>query len=301
MKFINKNGNELEFLKRFNQINSSISPIKELFGKNELTDWSIKLDEEEIGFDNIFTLKVNVKKVGSVLCLFKKDNFNKEEVVNEVINLKEIKVKDLETSKSKVKSLLEIVEKREPLLTLYRPSGDYQLDEETYQQLGYSICLYVIPSNSVEEQDDSKKIKLDNPFKVLAKDKYHFVFGIVAAFLIGFTISIAIFDMYLGKLIYIFFLICTLAGMTLNGFIYHDSIKRNKLLSTHFILTVAASLVGYALSIGGYILFKSLAKEKPTTDPKLLLILGAGIALIAISACVAFLVKFIKDKKRAKK
>ena len=301
MKFINKNGSELEFLERFDQINSSASPIKELFGKNELTDWSIKLGEEEIAFENVFTLKVNVKKVGSVLCLFKKDGFNKEEVVNEVVNLKEIKVKDSETAKSKVKSLLEIVEKYELLLTLYKPNGDYQLGEEVYQQLGSSLCLYVVPSSSIEEQNENKKFKLENPFKVLAKDKYHFVFGIVAAFLIGFTVSIAIFDMYLGKIIYIFFLICTLAGMTLNGFIYHDSIKKNKLLGTHFILTVGASLVGYALSIGGYILFKNLAKEKPITDPKLLLILGVSLALIGLSACVAFLVKFIKNKKRAKK
>ena len=303
MKFINKNGTELEFLEQYNVVSSSLSPIKEILGKNELTDWSIKLEEEELPFDSIFTLRVNVKKVGSISFLFKKEGFNKEEVVTKIIDLKEIKVKDHETAVSKVKSLFEITSQNSPLFVICKGNGDYQLSEEEFKEICSTLCFFVnkVEEESEDQSNSSSKFKLENPFKVLAKDKYHFIFGLVAAFLIGFTVSIAIFDIYLGKMIYIFFFICALAGMTLNGFIYNDSFKHGKIKSTYFILTVASSLVGYLLSFGGYYLFLSLSKDKPTTEPRKLLIIAVGLALILLSSCVAFIIFKIKQNKRAKK
>ena len=303
MKFINKSGTELEYLEQFNVVPSSLSPFKEVLGKSELTDWSIKLEDEGLPFDSIFTLRVNVKKVGSVSCLFKKDGFNKEEVVNKVMELKEIKVKDLSTAKEKIGNLLEIITQNSPIFVVYKPNGDYQLSEEEFKDCCSLLCFFVnkVEEESNEQEGSSSKFKLENPFKVLAKDKYHFIFGLVAAFLIGFTVSIAIFDIYLGKMIYIFFFICALAGMTLNGFIYNDSLKHGKIKSTYFILTVASSLVGYLLSFGGYYLFLHLSKDKPATEPRKLLIIAVGLALILLSSCVAFVVFKLKQKKRAKK
>ena len=302
MKFVNKDGKELEFSELFNFVESSLSPFKEIIKKSDLSGNVIKIEEEEIKFEDVFTLQINVKKVGSVSCLFKKDNFNKEEVVNNVTNLKEIKVKDIESAKTKVKCLLEIVNSLSPIAIIFKPNGDYQLDTDQFKELSSSLTFFIqkVDEEVEETGEEKKKIKLDNPFKVLAKDKYHFIFALVASFLIGFASSVAIFDIYLGKLIYIFFFVCAAAGMTLNAFIYNDSIKKNKIISTHFILTGVSTLIGLGLSVGGYLIFESLAKDKPIKNPNLMLIIVVALGLALLSIGIAFLIRFIKSKKRAK-
>lgn len=300
MKFINKNGTELEFKEGFNVVESSLSPFKEIVKKQESTGFAVKFEENEVKFDDIFTLQFNVKKVGSVSCLFKKDDLNKEEIINEITNLKEIKVKDIDTAKSKIKSLLEIIKKYNSLFVVYKPNGDFLLNEDQFKEATDLVTFYMEQVNEDAEIDDSKKVKLENPIKVIKKDKYHFLFAIIASFLIGFTISIAIFDIYLGKLIYIFFFICSIAGMTLNGFIYNDSMKKNKFLSTHFIITSCSTLLGLALSVGGYLIFKNVSKDKPAQNPSIFLMIIIAILLILLSAGIAFVIRKLKQKKRAK-
>lgn len=149
----------------------------------------------------------------------------------------------------------------------------------------------------VDKKDRPKKEKLQftNPFKVLQKDKFHYLFGFVAAFLIGFTISVSIYDMYLGNTIYIFFLICSLAGMFLNALIYRDTLNSKSIKSTEFILDVAMSLVGWAVSIGGYFIFVAITKEKVNTNNFMILMLQ--LAGIAVSGAIGYLLAYLKKKR----
>ena len=158
-----------------------------------------------------------------------------------------------------------------------------------------------IKEQKVKEPKQPKertKINFANPFKVIAEDKYHYLFALVAAFLIGFTLDIAIFDIKLGKMIYIFFFICCVIGMVLNCFIYKDTLAEKGFKSYEYIINIAVSLVGVGLSIGGYFIFLSLAKDKPANNPNVALILFAPILALLVSVGISFVLnKF--SKKRA--
>ena len=153
------------------------------------------------------------------------------------------------------------------------------------------------PEKPKKEKKEKTKFQFSNPFKVIAEDKYHFLFAFVASFLIGFTIAVSIFNMYLGKTIYIFFLICCAAGMFLNCLIYRDTLQRHEVKSMYFLMDIAMSIIGIALSIGGYYIFLSLSKDKPEVNPKLILILLIEIAAVVVSASIAFLLRVIKKKR----
>ena len=301
MKFISEQGLEFEYLEKYNLVKKSESPFKELLSKKEVPNFKLQF-EEELSYNDVFQLRVNIKQVGSVLFFFKKEGFNKEEAINEIIPLKEMKVKDEETAKEKVIALIKVMEKYSPLFLVYLSNGKYGLTDEEFKPLTNDLLsFYLIRSEETVADNDGKFI-FENPFKLLKEDKFHFIFAFIATLLIGFTLSLAIFDMYLGKLIYIFFLVCTLAGMVLNAFIYYDTIKQyGGIKNMYAILTVLFSFIGLGGSFGGYYLFKSLTKDVPKTSPSILIIVGAMFGAAVVSAFGSLIIKLIKDKRKARK
>lgn len=157
---------------------------------------------------------------------------------------------------------------------------------------------------TVEKQSEEKphkeksKFKFENPIKVIAQDKFHFLFALVATFLIGFTISVAIYDCYLCKAIYIFFFVCALVGSVLNAFIYYDTLKAHKIKSMYSLITAIANLVGVGLSFGGYAIFVNLSKEKPDKEPMFIIIVLIILAVVGLSIAGSFLIKFINNKRK---
>ena len=85
--------------------------------------------------------------------------------------------------------------------------------------------------------------------------------------------------------------------MVLNCFIYKDTLAEKGFKSYEFILNIAVSLIGIGLSIGGYFIFLSLAKEKPINNPNIALILLSPILALLISVGVSFILnKFVKKR-----
>ena len=144
------------------------------------------------------------------------------------------------------------------------------------------------------------KSYLFNPISVIKKDKFHFLFALIATFLIGFTLSIGIFNAYAGKLICIFFFICSLAGSFLNFMIYKDAFKTNKFGSPFVTTTIISSVIGLGLSIGGYYIFKATSNEVLAITPHILMILGIVLFVYMASSSIPLLIDFIKNKKRKK-
>ena len=66
-----------------------------------------------------------------------------------------------------------------------------------------------------------------------------------------------------------------------------------------FVVDVTVSLIGLGLSVGGYFIFLSLAKEIPNPKPSVLLIIGPALGALILSIAVAFLIKLLINKKRA--
>ncbi len=321
MKFVGSKDQKSSYQLKFQEVEMDAFPFFDILLQKDLT--GIKYVEgEEILFENIFQLKVNVKKVGSVFFFFKKEEFNKDSFVEQVTPLGEIDSATMGDAIYKVRSLFEIASRFNPLFAMYCPQGDYVLYEDCFESLTNGVTTYYVSDYNPEqlqsknskkspriakkkeekvpqnkEKSAKEKKKLNNPFKVLKEDKFHYLFALVASFLIGFTIAIAVYDMYLGKKIFYFFLVCALVGAVLNTLIYKDTFKEHKFVSTEMILNVATSLVGIGLSVGGYFLFDYLAKDK--ANPNMLYIILIPIAVIAITVGIGYLISFLIKKKRA--
>lgn len=150
---------------------------------------------------------------------------------------------------------------------------------------------------SKPEKNKSSSFEFVNPLVLLSKDRFHYLFTIVSSFLIGFTLAVAIFDAYLGNMICIFFIFCCLAGMFLNCLIYRDTLVSHSIKSMHFILNIVISLIGWGISLGAYALFLSITKERPTNEPKTIMIILIQLSSIAVSVGLGFLLAFLKKKK----
>ena len=333
MKFYDNRNQEHNYLGVFSEVSISSFPFLDIIQQRDLSKY--KLDD--LSFDNIFQLKVNVKKVGSVVFLFKKEDFNREDFTRLVAPLGELPSITIGDAINKVRSLFEIALRFSPLVAIYYPYGECSLFPECFETLvcglntlyvnGFNESLLnvkkqkpkkeekpkpvvkeektsVVKEEKVREPKEPKerkertKLNFTNPFKIIAADKYHHLFALVAAFLIGFTLDIAIFDIYLGKLIYIFFFICCVIGMVLNFFIYRDTLNASGAKSMEFLVNIAVSIIGIGLSVGGYFIFLSLAKEKPATNPGVALILFIPVLAVAVSVGIAFVLKML-SKKRA--
>ena len=153
-------------------------------------------------------------------------------------------------------------------------------------------------THAPKEKVKKEKFKFVNPIPIITKDKFHFLFALIATFLIGFTASIGIHDAYAGKMLCIFFFICALAGSFLNFMIYKDTFKNNRVVSFYSLLTLLSSLIGVGLSIGAYALFKAISKDELVVAPHIMMIIAIILAVYLISASLPILVSYIKEKKK---
>lgn len=300
MIFLLPEKHKRQFDESFNIVKKSSTPFKEILGKGDLTDYAIMEEDKAISFDNIFQLKVNVKHSGSFTFLFKKEGFDKEGLINQILPLKEMPIKSEEEVHNKITTLFSVVKESSPICVMYSPNGKNSVSVDALKKFSEGFVTFYIQPNQEEEAKETS-FKFENPFKVIAKEKFHFLFAFVASFLIGFALSSAIFNIYAKNMIYIFFFICAFGGMFLNAFIYYDTTKAHRLISMYGILTIILSLVGFGASIGGYILYKSLAKDAPKVLPSMMLIILVIALGILISALASLIIKLITKKKKVRK
>lgn len=311
MKFIKQNGTELIFNEDFSVANKEVSPFKEIINRKDFSSFSF-VDSETISLADTVQIQVNVIDVGVMIYLFKKDDFKKDEFIADVSKLKEMKIDSFYDVINKMKTLYEVTALYNPLFVIYNPAGKYMVFEDCFKTNFVSIkTIYISDKGNnfvvnkgkkeIEEQEnkEAKKFKFFNPLPLLKKDKFHFIFALIATFLIGLTLSIAIYDAYAGKMLCIFFFICSLAGAFLNFMIYKDTLKASNIKSPFFILTAISSVIGLGISIGGYFIFKLLSKpDEGFVAPNVLILIAAMIGLYLLSFGVAFLYSFLKKRKK---
>ena len=126
IKFICLENEPLAFESNINLIQKDVSPFKEILKKNDYTSYSFVKDEEGgFSFTNAFQLQVNVKGVGEFHLLFNRESFDKENIINGIAALKEIKVSDEESAKHKLNELFNLAKDYNPLFiisSLYKNS-----------------------------------------------------------------------------------------------------------------------------------------------------------------------------------
>ena len=317
MKFIRKDGSVISFQDRFSLVNKDVSPIKEIISRKDLSEFYYA-DVDTISFKDLVQIQVNVIDVGVMIFLFETAKFNKDSFITEVSKLKEMPMTSFYDVLSKMKALYAVSEAFNPLFAIYVPNGKYQIYEDCYKTIiGNIFTLYVTETKQEVEVETNKvavkqikgqekkekgktsfKEKCSEIFGIIKKEKFHFLFSFVATLLLSVTVGIGTFDAYGGKMICIFFFICTLAGAFLNFMIYKDTYKQSGFKSLFNVLTVIFSAIGIGAGFGIYMVFKALTKEPPAVQPHVLLIIALMILVYAISMALPLLVLFIKEKKK---
>ena len=329
MKFTGKNNYEVSFEEELSTVSKDVSPIKEIIERKDFSDYSF-CDLETIPLNEVIPIQVNIIDVGQSIYFFKKNDFDKDKFVEEVSKLKEMPLNSFYDVLTKVRALDGVVFTFRPLFVVYNPVGKFRIFEDCYRTLHLKVkTIYISesennsivikgqaidikdspskkeekPKEKVESNENASffnkvKSKLFNPIKVIKKDKFHFLFALVSTFLIGFTLSIGIYNAYAGKLICIFFFICSVAGSFLNFMIYKDAFKTNELKSPYLITTIMSSIIGLGLSIGAYFIFKVTSKEVLAKTPHFIMILGIIILVYLLSSGLAYLIIYLNKRKK---
>ena len=315
MKFIRKDNSVITLDDRFSSVSKETSPIKEIINRKDLSEFYF-VSDKTISFKELIQIQVNVIDVGVMIFVFETTSFNKDKFIEDVSKLKEIQISSFYDVLSKMKALYAVSENFNPLFVIYVPNGKYQIYDDCFRTIvGNVKTIYatnekdnsIVETNNIslpakEKSKDKPKGKGKFSFKetieLFKKEKFHFLFAFVATFLLSVTLDIGIFDAYAGKMLCIFFFICSLAGAFLNFMIYKDTYKQSGFKSLFNILTVIISVIGLLGGFGVYMIFKSITKDVPAVTPHVLMILGMMILIYAISMSLPLLFIFIKKRKK---
>ena len=309
--FFNKENLEFEISEDFKVVDTGESLLSKLLKQEELEGYTFKVDEEEPKeITNLFHLKVNVKYVGSISTFFKIDSFNKEELIQKIANLREIKVVDKESATEKVKSLFEIFNEVSPLFSVYKSRKEkFSLTDEELSSLEHNFPLLYHQHEEEEEivvqkapkvkkeKQEGEKFSFKEFFKKVGsalkfffepfnKKKFYFLFVFVSSFLIEFTVSVGIYHCYAGKMLLIFFFVVALVGAVLNYFVIKD-IKKIIMDYRIYSMVIVTDLLGIGAGVGALAIFNATQKEVPANLPgfgKLVLysvLISIGILLIS--------------------
>ena len=308
------NDNKIQFTEAFNMVDRNISPIKEIISKSDLTNLSISVDEEnKIALNDVFTLLVNVKESGSIYALFNKENLNKEEIISKLQELKKIKVVDLESAKNKTKEALKILDEYHPYIYLYVEKRDYPLSMDELKEVYEGQLTFLYAPKVVDEEEtpkeeegkiyiEKKKFSIKEFVKPIKKYKYHFMFLSISTLLIGFALSLAIFNSMLAKGIAALFYICAFIGAFLNTYIYFDYFKKNTFKDKLFIYSICFNTLGLLISALLYLGYNAIDKTEGKENLSMGLIIGmsilATIIITMLSIGLAFLIRKSKKKKK---
>jgi len=303
------------------------SPIKELIEQGDYFVYSFFYNDETISLKDCFTIKINIKNACSVVVTYKLESFPKGEIISRIGELKKMDITDIESSKAKHQALFDLIKEYNPYFMVYQAKNGFPLTQEEMKELSFVDTIYLervveeapvieekpqeAPQNNekaIEENKSEKKsfkeqAKAD--LKSIAKNKYHFIFLTVSAFLFGFASSIGFCNAMLGKPISALFFVCAGVGMFLNTYVFIDYFKEFKIKERLFVYSMAFEVIGYALSLAATFIFYSLDKGEIKNAVSSTLLVGVSIGMfvgmVILSLCISYVIDMLQAKAKAKK
>ena len=128
MKLFKDNCETKEFADKQVLLTAIPSPFKEFIKREDYTNQSFSIGEEEpVSFSKTFVLQVNIKDSSSLYFVYLLENFNKDEIINKIAELKYMRVVDVNSAKEKTKALLKIAKEYNPLFYLYQAKNGIPL------------------------------------------------------------------------------------------------------------------------------------------------------------------------------
>lgn len=303
IKIIINEEQSVSYTGQFNDIDDTTSPFKEILHSRDVFNLKLSINgEEEYSLENSLLLKISVKPVGVFNILLKNENINKKEIIDKVEALKELPVTNNDEAKEKVSNVVDLFDKEELLFVIYKPCGEFSLKKE---EIPFDCFVFFTPKKEEMVVVEEKKEKNDffekflGFFAPLKNNGIHYAFALIATFLIGFTISIGLYNYYAANKLYILFFVCTFIGLVLLTFVHIDFFKNHYLKSSDYALTLIIEYLTGALSVGIFVIFYSLQTNisESLTSPRLIILLTALLVVVSpiITGLVGYLLKGKKN------
>lgn len=330
-KFISPKEQEINIDSIISKVDKSFSPINEIVGKKDFSNYSVLIGEQKISLADCFQLQVNAKSIGTFHFIFSKEGFNKDEIIPQISILKDINVFDEATAKEKVSKLFEITNSYNPLFIIYLETEDSVITSISLKPLfNDSIQTFIIKKEqpaemfSLEigqneeepEQEPKKKAKKSKSpkqktsFKKFMKNlgmeigekKFHFLLILVSTLLFEVAVPLAILNIYSANALYIFLFICALVGIGMNGYSYYDLFKKTKWNNSISVVSYITNLIGIGIGVGLFILFYNISTiEENTPAIGNLIVIGLLVSFIICIASIVITNFIPKTKKSSKK
>ena len=286
------------------------SPIFNLLKREKKPFESFSLGKKEISLNDTFIIRTNVDGVGSVSFALPYEKLPKYEIIERI---KEFKKSDeyVETSeKDRYIKMIEILKEYKPYFVVFNiRNGVYS--KEDIQKLikdeGLESIYSFFNEETVEEEVKApveEKKQSDNWFindlHNIGKNKYHFIFLTVSAFLFGFAFSVGFCNAKIGKMIALLFFVCAGVGLFLDTYVYLDFFKEKTFKDRLFIYSLIFNIFGMLIALGTTMIFYSIdsSEIKTAVSSKLLvgIEIGGTLASLAFSVGVGYLISYLQKK-----
>ena len=183
------------------------------------------------------------------------------------------------------------VTKEEPVETEQAPVEEKVVEEEKK------------PEKEKKEKGPNKFVEfVKSIWRVILECKFSALFILIAALIVELAVFIGFNYAAAGKGISVFFFVCALIGAGLNGFVYFDLFKEDKVNKKVLITTICIYVIGALIGLGGYAIFHALQKENPDIKPSLVAMVFITLLIsFAVEAIAVLAAKLISDRLPTKK
>ena len=284
--------NQIEFSEIKNQIDGNLSPFKEILDRSHYGDYSFSINENEvIYFKDIYDLTINLSNYGHFHLFYKKEGFNKDEMIDKVYELK--------GSEDPLNSLFSLIEDNNPLFILFKSRKGASVNKDEVVN-SYNLNIPFLYDEKEEAITEKKKEEEHlSPLQLLARNKFHFLLLLVSTILFSSSIPLAVLNINANNALWIFLIICSLIGVAMTEYDYYDYFKKGGLKTLFFLLSSIDNLLGLIAGSLVFVIFYNIS-NKPDPDPGLkhYLIVGILLSLSAIILVIGLTYAFTHFKRK---
>ena len=292
------------------------SPIKGLLRREKTPFESFSLSKKDILLKDTFVIRANVAEVSSVSFALPYENLPKYEIIDKIKEFKKSEEYEGLSEKDKYVKMIEILKEYNPYFVVFNVrNGVYS--KEDIQKLIKEQGLDSVQSFYNEEQETVEEAKAlvaeekksENWFVTdlqrIKKNKYHFIFLTVSAFLFGFAFSVGFCNAKIGKLIALLFFVCAGVGLFLDTYVYLDYFKEKTIKDRLFVYSLIFNVIGMLIALATTMIFYSIdnSEIKTAISGKLLvgIEIGGTLLSLAFSVGVGYLIAYLQKKFKKNK
>ena len=313
----NNSTEKFEFNNKINLVTSTMLSNDLLKENYNLNDSPFVIESNNnLSLKDTFQLKIKIAQTGIMMVYFDKETITdeqKQNLFNEIKTLKDGVTPTFETQKEKIKKVVEIIAKYNPMFSTYFNNGDFVFTSHTLEELlletEFSFpILIAVPSiefeEKLEKEKKNKPAKTKKEPKEKSADSYSFVealkcmdfifFGIFSAFtLLPKILADGTFEIKNGDGIAVFLIVLSVAFFGVLTYAAYKSYKEKELFQyklKNLIIPGAYILVGIALGIViGFLVTTFVVKPKEGIEINIaqLLLIGGAIAVASSSLALA--------------